>query len=204
MRAVSAILSQEGCTVQTAGTGLAAIEVVDDFQPDIVFTDLIMPMVSGEQLCRILRSTNKHERVFIVVLSAIVLEDRARILRDIPCDMCIAKGSLLELRRHLQEALQVYHARKAQFPGTASRIAARIPDYLKPSAMTSELLFEKHHQAEIVANLEEGIIELNFQGKVVAIDCSALKILSCQEEEIIGMPLYNMAKSKAVKNVKKY
>ncbi len=192
LRAVSAILSQEGCTVQSADTGLAALEVVDDFKPDILFTDLIMPMVSGEQLCKILRSTNKYEKVFIVVLSAIVIEDHERILREIPCDMCIAKGNLHEIRRHLQEALRTYHARDTLCPGTA-RTTAHIPEGLQPSGMTSELLFDKRHLAEIVANLDEGIIELNFQGKVVAVNDSARKILSCQEEKIIGMPLSNVA-----------
>lgn len=76
LRAVSAILGQEGCIVKTAETGLEALEIVDEFCPGIVFTDLIMPMVSGEQLCRILRNTKKHEGVFIVVLSAIFIEDR--------------------------------------------------------------------------------------------------------------------------------
>ena len=191
LRAISAILSQEGCTVQTADTGLAALEIVDDFAPDIIFTDLIMPMVSGEQLCRILRNTKKHERVFIVVLSAIVLEDRERILREIPYDICIAKGSLQEIRRHIQDALQAYAAQKNKIFGT-TRLAARIPDGLQPSHMTSELLVEKHHLTEVLGNLEEGILELNFQGKVIAANKSALKILSCREENIIGMPLCNV------------
>ena len=188
LRAVSAILSQEGCIVQTAGTGLAALESVDEFEPDIVFTDLIMPMVSGEQLCRILRNTKKYEEIFIVVLSAIVLEDSVRILQEIPCDMCIAKGNLREIRQQLHDALLAYKNRNIVFSGTI-RKAARIPDGLIFSDTTSELLIEKRHFAGILANLEEGIIELNFQSKVVAMNNSALTILSCREEKIIGMPL---------------
>lgn len=188
LRAVSAILGQEGCIVQTAGTGLEALEIVDDFCPDVVFTDLIMPMVSGEQLCRILRNTNKHKAVFIVVLSAIIVEDRERILRDVLCDMCIAKGNLHEIRKHLQEALRTFNDRHTR--GTdKNRKAARIPGGLQPSRMTSELLSEKRHLSNILANLGEGIIELNYQGKVVAANSSALKILSLQEEIIVGMPL---------------
>ena len=191
LRAVSAILSQEGCTVRTAATGLAALESVDEFAPDIVFTDLIMPMVSGEQLCRILRNTTKYEGIFIVVLSAIVLEDSVRILREIPCDMCIAKGNLHEIRQHLQGALLAYTTRNTVLPGTTRR-AARIPDGLEPSDTTSELLVEKRHSTGIFAKLEEGIIELNFQGKVVAINSSALTIFSCREEKIIGKLLYDV------------
>ncbi|NOR26726.1 MAG: response regulator [Desulforhopalus sp.] len=188
LRAVSAILGQEGCVVQTAGTGLEALEIVDDFCPDVVFTDLIMPMVSGEQLCRILRNTKKHEAVFIVVLSAIIVEDRERILREVHCDMCIAKGNLHEIRKHLQEALRTFNDRHTWI-SDKNRKAARIPDGLKPSRMTSELLSEKRHLSSILANLGEGIIELNYQGKVVAANSAALKILSCREEIIVGMPL---------------
>ncbi len=188
LRAVSAILAQEGCIVQTAGTGLEAIEIADDFCPDIVFTDLIMPMVSGEQLCRILRNTKKHEDVFIVVLSAIVLEDRARILRDVHCDMCIAKGNLREIRQHIRDAIEAFNQRSARIRDNAIK-ATRIPDGLKPSGLTSELLLEKRHLSEILANLEEGIIELNYQGKVVAANNSALSILSLKEEEIVGRAL---------------
>lgn len=192
LRAVSAILDQEGCIVQTAGTGIEAIEIVDVFCPDIVFTDLIMPMVSGEQLCRILRNTKKHKGVFIVVLSAIVVEDRERILRDVHCDMCIAKGNLQEIRQHIKESLLIYKNR-SKFTSSKNQKATRIPDRLKPSAMTSELLLEKRHFSDIMASLDEGIIELNHQGKVVALNSSALNILSCREEKIVGKSLPDVA-----------
>lgn len=189
LSAVSAILSQEGCVVQNAETGLKALEILDKYNPDIIFTDLVMPMVSGEQLCRILRNTKKHEGIFIVVLSAIVLEDSERILQEIPCDMCIAKGNLQEIRQHVQEALQTFLNRRAKIPDRIER-TARIPGGLKPSDTTSELLSEKRHLSEILSNLAEGIIELNHQGKVVAVNSSALRILSCREEDIIGLSLY--------------
>ncbi len=189
LRAVSAILSQEGCAVQTAGTGLEALEKVDDFCPDIVFTDLIMPMVSGEQLCRILRHMKKHENIFIVVLSAIIVEDRERILLEVPCDVCIAKGNLQEIRQHLREALQAYSARNPSITNRTSK-AARIPHGLQPSELTGELLLEKRHFSDILANLEDGILELNHQGKVVSANDAALKILACTEELLVGRPLF--------------
>lgn len=189
LRAVSAILSQEGCAVQTAGTGLEALEKIEDFCPDILFTDLIMPMVSGEQLCRILRQMKKHENIFIVVLSAIIVEDRERILQEVPCDICIAKGNLQEIRQHVREALQAYSARNLSVTNINSR-APRIPQGLQPSELTGELLLEKRHFSDILANLEEGILELNYQGKVVSANDAALKILDCGEEMLVGRPLF--------------
>jgi PAS domain S-box-containing protein len=188
LKAVTTLLIREGCMVKPAETGLAALEILQDYEPDIVFTDLIMPLVSGEQLCRILRNTKKHENIFIVVLSAIILEDRERILREIACDLCIAKGDLQELRQHLRDALATYKARKAiqDHPGGMN---TRIPAGLKPSEVTSELLSEKKHLAQIFANLDEGILELSGNGKIVAANNAAIRIFSLPEEQLIGRPL---------------
>ncbi len=188
LKAVSAIVEKEGCIVESAETGLEALEIVDVFCPDIIFTDLVMPMVGGEQLCRILRNSKKHEGVFIVVLSAIFLEDRERILREVQCDVCIAKGNLQSIRLHVLEALQTYNNLNVR-KSTRTLKAAHIPYGLEPREMTTELLMEKRHFSQIVKNLEEGIIELNHQGKVMAANTSALNILSCREEEIIGVTL---------------
>ena len=188
LKAVSTILAREGCMVRSAATGLEALEILQDYAPDIIFTDLIMPLVSGEQLCRILRNTKRHENIFIVVLSAIILEDRERILREIACDLCIAKGNFQEIRQHVQEALETFRAKKAR-NGRNEGINTRIPVGLKPSEVTSELLSEKKHLTQIFATLDEGILELSGQGKIVAVNNAAQRILSCREEDLVGKSL---------------
>lgn len=187
LKAVSTILSQEGCTVKTAGTGLEALEILQEYEPEMVFTDLIMPLVSGEQLCRILRHTKKHQNIFIVVLSAIILEDQKRIVQDINCDLCIAKGNLKEMRQHIREALHSFGQREKEVLSGENKKDARIPIGLKPSTVTSELLLEKQHLAMMLANLDEGILELSGRGKIVTANRAALEILSSREELLIGM-----------------
>ncbi len=187
LKAVSTILTQEGCAVKTAGTGLEALDILQDYEPEMVFTDLIMPLVSGEQLCRILRHTKKHENVFIVVLSGIILEDQKRIVEDINCDLCIAKGNLKEIRQHIREALHTFGQRQKASLSRDNKKDARIPFGLKPSTVTSELLLDKRHLAMILANLDEGILELSNHGKIVTANRSVLEILSTREELLIGM-----------------
>ncbi len=186
LKAVSSILIQEGCIVKTAGTGLEALELLHDYEPEMVFTDLIMPLVSGEQLCRILRNTKRHEGVFIVVLSAIILEDQERIVADINCDLCIAKGNLKEMRQHIREALHIFGQRKNTSLFDDNKKDTRIPFGLKPSTVTSELLSEKRHLAMILANLDEGILELSNNGKIITANKAALKMLSGREEQLVG------------------
>lgn len=185
LKAVSTILSQEGCSVKEAATGLEALAILDEYVPEIIFTDLVMPLVSGEQLCRIIKNTEKFQNIFIVVLSGIVLEDRERILQDVECDVCIAKGSLAELRQHIKQALQSYHKKKTSV-SSRSKKDTHIPTGLVPSEVARELLLEKQHHANIVSNLDEGIIELSQDGKIVRANRAALELLSCREEILLG------------------
>lgn len=187
LKAISTMLSQEGCEVREAVTGLDALEQLDHFVPDILFTDLIMPRVSGEQLCRVVRSSKKYKDVFIVVLSAIVLEDRERILEEVDCDLCIAKGNLKEIREQLKDALKAYQNRKSSIDKDTN--TPRIPKGLKPSEVTSELLLEKQHHTEILSNLNEGIIELTQEGKIITVNRSVCEILGNREEYLTGTRL---------------
>ncbi len=188
LKAITAILAQEGCSIKAAENGLQALELLQDYSPDIVFTDLIMPQVSGEQLCRILRNTKKHESVFIVVLSAIILEDRERILKEIQCDECIAKGNIQEIREHIREVLKSF-ALKNNANGSRTQKKAKIPEGLQPSGVASELLSDMNHLTRIMDNLEEGVVELNGRGKIISANRAALEILSLKEEHVIGTPL---------------
>lgn len=187
LKAISTILSQEGCEVSEAGTGLEALEILDQIVPDILFTDLIMPRVSGEQLCRIVRSSEKYNDVFIVVLSATVLEDRNRIMEEVNCDLCIAKGTIKEIRNQIKGALQAFHSRNDVNPSQLH--IPVIPKGLKPSDVTGELLLEKQHHIEILSNLNEGILELTQQGKIITVNQSVCDILECSEEQLTGTRL---------------
>lgn len=186
LKAVSTMLERQGCLVQCAGTGLEALQTLASFDPEMVVTDLIMPLVDGEQLCRILRQTPRYQQVFLVVLSAIIAEDEERIQRDTGCDLCIAKGGLKEMQAQLQEAVQLCTARKGNASPEKERLDSRIPRAVKPLEVTSELLSAKRHLAAILAHLDEGIVELSRDGKIVSANRAALEMLGVREEMVIG------------------
>lgn len=187
LRAITTMLRQQGCEVMEAETGLEALEILDHTVPDLLITDLIMPRVSGEQLCRIVRSSKKYKDVYIVVLSAIVLEDKERILEEVDCDLCIAKGSLKELREQINFALEAYSLKDEE--STKNVTIPHIPQGLKPSEVAGELLLEKQHNLTILSNLSEGILELTREGKIVTVNRSACDILQIPEEKLTGTRL---------------
>src|ERR1039458_4000108 len=68
-------LNAQGYEIRVANDGETALEIVKDFAPDLVITDLAMPNMNGIELCRRLR---KMSQVPILVLS-VRGEERSKI-----------------------------------------------------------------------------------------------------------------------------
>ena len=67
---VRVILENEGYDVVEAHNGAAALERVQEARPDLIVTDLMMPVMGGRELIERLRSDPETAAVPIVVLSA--------------------------------------------------------------------------------------------------------------------------------------
>ena len=65
-RVLRTTLSGYGYNVRTAGDGVEALSVMQQWNPDLVITDLSMPKMGGLELCRKIRS---QSTVSIIVLS---------------------------------------------------------------------------------------------------------------------------------------
>ena len=65
-RVLKTTLSSHGYSTRTAADGDDAVQVIKEWSPDLVITDLRMPNMDGIQLCRHLRTKSQ---VPIIVLS---------------------------------------------------------------------------------------------------------------------------------------
>jgi two-component system KDP operon response regulator KdpE len=65
-RVLRTSLSAQGYDIRVANTGEMALEIMKDWQPSLIITDLSMPSVDGIQLCRTVRA---NSQVPIIVLS---------------------------------------------------------------------------------------------------------------------------------------
>ena len=63
-------LEQEGYRVATLNNPLACIAKVREFEPDLMLLDIMMPDLSGLQLCRIVRADPSMKDIPIIFLSA--------------------------------------------------------------------------------------------------------------------------------------
>jgi len=60
-------LEKEGYSVDVANDGVEALEKVEEFKPDLILLDIMLPLMDGMEVCREVRKTSK---VPIIMLTA--------------------------------------------------------------------------------------------------------------------------------------
>lgn len=104
IRVMRHILSAHQFEIRTASDGEAAFELFQDWQPDLVITDLQMPNVDGLQLCRKLRASTD---IPIIVLSVRDEEQTIVEALDAGADDYVTKPfSIDELMARIRAALR--------------------------------------------------------------------------------------------------
>ena len=63
-------LESEGFDVLTAPDGKEGLRAIKEFSPDIVVLDLVMPEIGGLELCRIVKSDERLQKIPVIVLTA--------------------------------------------------------------------------------------------------------------------------------------
>ena len=97
-------ISSQGYEARTANDGAAALDVMKEWQPDLVITDLAMPKVNGLELCRQLRAISE---IPIIVLSVRAEEQMKVQALDTGADDFITKPfSMAELLARIRAALR--------------------------------------------------------------------------------------------------
>ena len=63
-------LDSEGYSVESAFNGKEALKLIEDKTPDLILLDLMLPDMSGLEICRILRSSKKTKNIPIMMVTA--------------------------------------------------------------------------------------------------------------------------------------
>jgi DNA-binding response OmpR family regulator len=107
--------------VQIVGSGDTALNAVKDRTPDLIILDLNLPVLSGLEVCRILRARPNTAQTPIIMLTARTSESDRVIGLDVGADDYVTKPfSLRELAARVRAALR----RGRQQPGSAEPSAA--------------------------------------------------------------------------------
>ena len=69
-RSAEIFLKQGGHDVMLAEDGFDALAKVNDYQPQLIFCDILMPRLDGYQTCAIIKRNQKYSGVPVVMLSS--------------------------------------------------------------------------------------------------------------------------------------
>ena len=183
LRLMSNFLEREGHEVVTAADGLVALDILETFHPEVIFTDLVMPNIGGEKLCRVLRRRPRFDDCLIVILSASAVEEEVDFL-SWGANACVAKAPFEQMSLLLRELL-------AQPPAdlVARRDAAiRGREAVHERQITRELLGANQHKEALLYLISEGIFEITLGGRIIFVNKAARELCRIPEEDLLGQP----------------
>jgi PAS domain S-box-containing protein len=175
------LLIKKGYEVLTAENGLAALDILRTYTPEVIFVDLIMPEIDGGKLCRIIRKMKPLKAVFLVILSAIAAERKID-PETYGANLCIAKGPIHEMADLISQVLETYETDPTS-DWSGETISAGT---IFPRLITQELLMMKRHFELILETMSEGILEITSGGRVLYANPVAMSLTGLPEETLVG------------------
>ena len=106
VESVSYVVRKAGYEVVVAEDGLEALNAVKREKPDLVFLDIMMPKISGYEVCRQVKEDPATRAAYIVMLTARGQEEDERRALDMGADEFMTKPfSPRKMRAKLDEIL---------------------------------------------------------------------------------------------------
>ena len=84
-------LEEEGVEIISAENGDEALALVKSEHPQLVFLDVMIPRMSGFDVCRAIKRELKYEDVYVVILTAKGQEYDKEISRQVGADLYVTK-----------------------------------------------------------------------------------------------------------------
>ncbi len=70
LRVLKMSLEREGYAVEVCANGREALDLIEREHPDVLITDIHMPLMDGEELCRTIEQSMPQRRFLIFVLTS--------------------------------------------------------------------------------------------------------------------------------------
>jgi two-component system alkaline phosphatase synthesis response regulator PhoP len=120
---LEAYLADFECELRTAQDGEETLRLVQEFQPDLLLLDIMMPRLSGFEVCRMLRANPATKDLLILMVTA--LNEAADFERGVQAgtdDFLTKPVNKIELLCRIRSLLRVRHL-KNQLERTLAYLA---------------------------------------------------------------------------------
>lgn len=119
-------LLQDRYAVQVCNDGKQALEQVDSFTPELIISDIMMPRMSGFELCKQIKNNPQTSHILVVLLTAM---DNQRDIKEgysMGADAYITKPFDIQVLQHtIDNAIQTRHALYEQIWNRMNPVAAQ-------------------------------------------------------------------------------
>ena len=106
VESVSYVVRKAGFEVSSAEDGDTALEMIRREKPNMVFLDIMMPGIPGDELCRRLKADPATRAIYVVILTARGQEEDERRAMELGADEFMTKPfSPRKLRDKLVDVL---------------------------------------------------------------------------------------------------
>lgn len=90
-RLVAYWLEEAGFRVLVAGDGAAGLELIRSARPDLVVTDALMPVMTGDELVEVLQSDEELRAIPIIMATAAASPFRVKRMLALGCRSVVSK-----------------------------------------------------------------------------------------------------------------
>jgi two-component system cell cycle sensor histidine kinase/response regulator CckA len=179
VKLMTSFLDEQGHQTRTACDAFEALDMLKDYTPDIIFIDLIMPKISGDILCRMLRTITHLTDCYIVIISATLAEQDLD-LRKIGANGAIAKGPFTKMSTYILESIEESEDKSLQ---AAPQIKGS--EDFPARHITKELIRRNQHLQKLLEGMSQGVIELE-DDRVLFVNNAVETFLKTKKEILLG------------------
>ncbi len=156
------LLSANGFQVETASNGVEALERARSAPPDMIISDILMPVMDGFSLCRAWKEDQQLQNIPFVFYTATYTDpkDEDFALR-LGADRFIIKP--VEPERFLALIWETWNNHKFGKPVAA------------PSLPAEEALYYKEYNAALIRKLEDKMLQLDHANRILERDIAERK-----------------------------
>jgi PAS domain S-box-containing protein len=156
------LIESEGYEVMSVVDGGSGLEAVNSFEPDVVISDVMMPVVDGIELCRQIKKEPRTRDIPVILISG---------LRKAPED------SIEGLNAGADDYLEV--------PFRSEELLVKV------ARLAERRRVEKHYR-EIVEQAADIIYTRDMDGTITSINVAGARFFGKSPEEIVGKNLSNL------------
>lgn len=185
IKLMAELLKRTGHTIRLAEDVFSCLDILSEWIPDIIFVDLIMPKIGGDDLCRIIRGRPELKHCYLVAVSGALLEQQEDMLQ-FGADEYIAKGPFKEMSVYVLQAI-----RNSEQGRACGDLGIKGASDLRPRQVTRELLEQNHHFRIILNSISQGVIEIE-SDRIVFVNSRASRLLRRPREALLGYDYWHV------------